>query len=196
MHPVRREEDKIARIMARAEAGLYHGQSADFASEQAAVELAMATGRGNCCPADDYGRCSARYHDLECSASLSTDWMAQSGGPPRGTYEAVLSNADDGLALAAIGPAAVYGDSDDPDQPSYAVPQHTIELAHELAVDWGLDAAPGDPGAQAYLDLLRAPSQPVTVADAMYESMGTGSPPQQPRPSYPGIAELRAHMGL
>lgn len=107
-----------------------------------------------------------------------------------------LASADDGLALANIAPAAMYGDPDDPDEPSYAVPQQTLELAHQLAVDWGLDGTPGDPGAQAYLDLLRAPAAPVTVADAMYESMGTAAPPQPEQPSYPGIKELRAQMGI
>jgi hypothetical protein len=76
------------------------------------------------------------------------------------------------------------------------VPQATVELAHELAIDWGLGDTPGSPDAEAYLDLLRAPSQPVTVADALYESMGTGAPPAQPVAQYPGIAELRAQMGI
>jgi hypothetical protein len=195
LHPARREEDKIARIMARAGQGLYDGQQADFAAESAAIELAAATGRGNCGPADDYGRCSARYHDLECSASLGTDWLFSS--PPAAAYETVLANYDDGLALAGIGPAAVYGDPDG-DEPSYAVPQETIELAHELVHDWGLDAtSPGIPDAAAYLDLLRAPAAPVTVAGEMYGAMGYPSPPEpEPRPSYPGIAELRAQMGI
>lgn len=137
-----------------------------------------------------------RYHDLGCSHDVSTDWMAQQGGPPPETYAMALSNADDGLALANIAPSAMYGDPDDPDEPSYAVPQETIELAHQLAVDWGLDGTPGSPDAQAYLDLLRAPAGPVTVADAMYESMGTAAPSQPEQPGYPGIKELRAQMGI
>ena len=63
-------------------------------------------------------------------------------------------------------------------------------------MDWGLDGTPGSPDAQAYADLLRAPLQPVSVADAMYQSMGLGSPPAQPAAQYPGIRELRAQMGL
>ena len=274
LHPARREEDKIARIMARAGQGLYHGQQADFAAEQAAVELAAATGRGNCGPADDYGRCSSRFHDLECSHGLGTDWQAS--GPHPETYAASLASFAAAIELAgpkgyshgwvkealglgsateaaargaglpleqpglqphqqrvyhkmrAIGHShsralafarragaaagraldvggatrvfnqanTVHGDPDDLDEPWYEVPQQTVELAHELAIDWGLDSAPGAPDAEAYLDLLRSPAAPVTVADAMYESMGTGVPAAQPTAQYPGIAELRAQMGL
>jgi hypothetical protein len=141
MHPARRDEDKIARIFSRAAQGVYSGQQAvSFAAESAAIELAAATGLGPCGYPDEFGRCSSRYHSIGCSHDTGTDWMGQSGGPPRGTYDTVLSNMDDGLALANIGPATVYGDPDDPDEPSYAVPQETIELARELAHDWGLDA--------------------------------------------------------
>ena len=90
----------------------------------------------------------------------------------------------------------VHGDPDDLDEPWYEVPPNTVELAHELAVDWGLDGTPGSPDAQAYLDLLRAPSQPVTLEDTMYEAMGTGAPPQPEQPSYPGIKQLREQLGI
>jgi len=71
-----------------------------------------------------------------------------------------------------------------------------VELAHELAIDWGLDGTPGSPDAQVYADLLLAPAAPVSMSDAMYESMGLGSPPAQPVAQYPGIRELRRQMGL
>jgi hypothetical protein len=94
------------------------------------------------------------------------------------------------------GTMTIWGDPDDEDDPGYLVPQETIELAHELAIDWGLDGTPGSPDAAAYADLLRPPAAPVTVEDAMYESMGVGAPAAQPTAQYPGISELRAQMGI
>ena len=41
--PPSASEDKMARIMARASAGLYDGRQADFASEAAATEITLAT---------------------------------------------------------------------------------------------------------------------------------------------------------
>ena len=198
---LRREEDRIARTFSRAAAGVYDGQQLDFASESAAIELAVATGRGNCGPADEYGRCSSRYHDLGCSADAtaveltgpkgySHGWVKEALGlgsateaaargaglplepgdlPPhqqrayrkmraighphsRALAFARRAGAAAGRGLG-VGEATrvfnqantVHGDPDDLDEPWYEVPQGTIELAHELAIDWGLDGTPGDP---------------------------------------------------
>lgn len=61
IRPARREEDRVARIMAKAQAGLYDGQQAvSFAAESAAIELAGANGGlGPCGFPDEFGRCSS-----------------------------------------------------------------------------------------------------------------------------------------
>ena len=57
IRPAVRSEDKMARIMAKASAGLYDGQQADFTAEAAAVEILLANGgHGPCGPADEFGR--------------------------------------------------------------------------------------------------------------------------------------------
>ena len=257
----RRSEDRVAQVFRHAAAGIYHGQQLDFASEQAAVELAMATGRGNCSAPDSYGRCSARFHELGCSADATAVELASgephryshgwvkllgigsateaaargagmpleaSGLPPhqarvyrkmrsighpheRAMAFARRTGARAGAAAAAAGRALgageatrvfnqanIYGDPDDEDGPGYLVPASTVELASQLqlAVDWGLDSAPGSPDAAAYADLLRAPSQPVSAEDALMESMGLGAPQAEARPGYPGVSEIRQQLGI
>ncbi len=193
MHPARRDEDRMARIISRAQDGVYSGQQADFASEAAAVEITLANGgQGPCGPADEYGRCSSRYHSTDCAHQVGVDWLAS--GPPRSTGEAALANFASGLELA--NPGSYYGDPDDDDQPWQPVPQHTVELAHQLAADWGLGADAGGFGeATSYADPLRLPASPVSVADAVYEGMGYELPSQE-QPSYPGIAQLARDLGL
>ena len=101
LHPARRDEDKMQRIISRAQDGLYGGQLADFTAEAASVEILLANGgRGPCGPADDFGRCSSRYHDLECSHSQGVDWVAS--GPPASTGEAALANFQAGVELANL----------------------------------------------------------------------------------------------
>ena len=194
IRPARREEDVVARVMAKAEAGLYGGQQADFTAQVAAAEITLANGGfGPCGPVDDFGRCSARFHSAGCSHGLGTDWLAS--GPPAGTYAAALASLEDGLELAA--PGTVWGDPDDDGEPAWEIPARTMELAHQLSTDWGLGDVPGSPAREAYLDLLRAPAAPVSVEGQMYEAMGYASPPPaRPVAEYPGIAELRAQMGL
>jgi hypothetical protein len=93
IRPARRAEDKVARVMARAQAGLYDGQEMAFSAEQAAVEIILSNGgSGPCGVTDSYGRCAERYHALGCSHDQGTDWLAQQGGPPRSTYQASLAN--------------------------------------------------------------------------------------------------------
>ena len=187
-------EDKIARAIGRAGAGVYSGQQLGFASESSAVELAMATGRGLCGSPDDFGRCSARFHDLDCAHGQGTDWLAQEGGPPRSTYDAAFANFADGIELAA---PTSFSDWDS-NEPAYPIPQQTLELAHQLATEWGLDsAAPGGftDTAPGWQDLLRPPGAPVTVYDELLEGMGVELP-QPDRPSYPGVAQLARDMGL
>ena len=52
MHPARRDEDRMARILSRAADGVYAGQQSDFAADEAAIEIQLANGgRGPCGPA-------------------------------------------------------------------------------------------------------------------------------------------------
>jgi len=193
MHPARRDEDKVARIMFRAGQGVYSGQQADFTAEAAGVEILLANGGHDPCgPIDDFGRCSARYHDLECGHSQATDWLAQEGGPPRSTYAASFANFATGLAID-LAPRRVWDDPDEPEQAPAFMPQRTVELAASLADEWGLH---GDAWATpSATDLLRAPGAPVTMADALRQEMGYELPAAE-RPAYPGVSELRARMGL
>jgi hypothetical protein len=186
MHPARRDEDRMARIVARAADGVYSGLAMSNGGYEAAVELAVATGKGTCGTPDEFGRCSSRYHELDCQHSTGTDWQAS--GPPRTGYETALANL--GAAAAATPAGPVWGDDD----AQYPVPPRTLELAHELDTDWGL--ADGDPfAAPSHADLLRAPGAPVTVRDSLLSGMGYEVPRQQ-MPSYPGVSELARELGL
>jgi hypothetical protein len=90
----------------------------------------------------------------------------------------------------------VWGDPDDPDEPGWQVPASAVELAHELATDWGMFGdVPGLDEVHARPDPLRLPAAPVTVADVLYEGIGMGSPPPE-QPGYPGISELAKSLGL
>ena len=184
--------------MARAQAGVYDSDGYGFsAGDAAAAEIALANGGlGPCGPADEYGRCSSRYHALECSHGQSVDWLAS--GPHPETGEAALANLEDSMALAGIGTGhVVWGDADDPDEPSWAVPQQTVELATALTHDWGLDTDTpgfGDPG--GWQDSIRPPATPVSVADALLASAGFEPPPPPEQPGYPGIAEIRRQLGI
>jgi hypothetical protein len=191
MHPARRDEDRMARLMRRAADGLYDEQQLSFASEAGAVELAVTTGRGLCSVPDEFGRCSARYHNLECAHGQGVDWMA--AGPPRATYAASLANLSAGIELAG-GPS--YGDPDDGGQ--HPIPQSTITLAHELASDWGLlDDAPGAPSLTASMDLLRPDTGPLSGYDSLAEPIGAPLRDGLPSvPGYPGIRELAQDLGL
>ena len=188
IRPAVRSEDKMARIMARASAGLYDGRQADFTAEAASVEILLANGgHGPCGPADEFGRCSSRFHEAGCSHGVGVDWQASS--PPRSTGEASLANLADELALD-LTPRTVWGDVDG-DEPSYEVPQATIELAHSLATDWNLL---GD-GPSRPQGLTARAGPPLSTYDAMYAEMGYELP-AQPQPSLPGISELARSMGL
>jgi hypothetical protein len=191
--PAVRQEDKVARAISRAGHGLYDGQpQMSFAAEQAAVEILMANGgNGPCGPVDEFGRCSARYHDLECGTSQNTDWLAS--GPPRSTYDAALSNFADGLNID-LAPRQVWDDPDDEDQAPAYMPAATIELAHQLAHDWGLDAGEF-PATTAFTDLLRPPGAPVSIQEELMADMGYELPAAD-RPSYPGVAQLAQDLGL
>jgi hypothetical protein len=190
--PAVRQEDKVARAISRAGHGLYDGQQMSFAAEQAAVEIILSNGgNGPCGPVDEFGRCASRYHDLECGTSQNTDWLAS--GPPRSTYQASLSNFADGLQLD-LAPRAVWDDPDDEDQAPAYMPARTVELAHQLAHDWGLDAGEF-PATTAFTDLLRPPGRPVAIEEELMAGMGYELP-AEPRPSYPGVAQLARDMGL
>ncbi len=197
LHPVHRQEDKIARAMHRAAQGVYDGQQADFTAEQAGVEILLANGgHGPCGPLDDFGRCASRYHELGCAHDQATDWMATEGGPPRSAYQASFANFAAGLNID-LAPRQVWDDPDDADQPPQYMPQQTVELAHSLAHDWGLDsAAPGGiETGSGFTDLLRPPGAPVSIQDELLAGMGYEMPAQD-RPSYPGIGQLARDLGL
>ena len=82
LHPARQMEDKIARAMDRAAAGVYDSPPGyALANEQAAIELAVQSGQGMCGLPDAMGRCSSRYHALDCHHGQGVDWLAS--GPPR-----------------------------------------------------------------------------------------------------------------
>jgi hypothetical protein len=194
--PVRRDEDILARALQRVQAGIYTdpgaGYTAALASENAAIELAAATGYGPCGPVDLYGRCSARYHDLECAHGVSTDWVA--AGAPRATSEAALAN----LALEHFGstpPQYIWGDPDggDPDSP---VPQATVELAGRLSERLGLRDDTHWPVAPSVGELF---SQPY-VGDPYGElaaEVGLDVPqPEQPQEVSPAVHDLAVRLGL
>jgi hypothetical protein len=87
-------------------------------------------------------------------------------------------------------------DGDDPDgTPATVIPPATVELAHQLSHDWGLDIDAPFIAAPAYDDLLRPPGAPITAYDAMAEPIGYGGPPPQ-APGYPGIRELAERLQL
>jgi hypothetical protein len=142
-------------------------------------------------PVDEFGRCSSRYHDLECAHQASVDWLAS--GPPRATYEASLANVAAGIDLSnAVIPA--WDDYDDPDQLPAAIPGRTLELAARLSEDWGL-RAPVPVPAPGWDDLLGAEYAGDAYADAAAQA-GLAGPAEPVRPSYPGISELRGRLGL
>ena len=190
MHPARRDEDRMARLLRRAADGVYSGQQADFTADEAAVELAVATGHGPCGITDSYGRCAERYHQIGCLHDVSTDWAAS--GPHPGTGVNALSNFADSLELTA--PGSYYGDPDDDDQPWRPVPQRTVELAARAGAAMGLfdDHWPTAPAA----DLMRMPAAPVSAYQAMYDEVSFDDPAPQPQMSYPGIRQLAIDLGL
>ena len=121
LHPARRDEDKMARIIARARDGVYDGTGYGFAADAAAVEITLSNGgRGPRGPADAFGRCSSRYHDLECAHSQSVDWLAS--GPHPVTGAASLSNLADRLELD-MSARTIWGDPDG-DEPGYPSGPH------------------------------------------------------------------------
>lgn len=185
-------DGELSRAVSRAEAGLYSGQQMSFATESAAIELTTATGKGPCGHVDPYGRCGARYHSTDCLHQVSVDWSASA--PPPSTGRASLSNMADRMALDMTR-RSIVDDPDDEDLAAYPVPRATVELAHELAVSWGLfgDAPTGPPAAA---DLLRAPAAPVTAYAALHDEVTFDDPAPRPPGGYPGIKELRARMGI
>ena len=65
-------------------------------------------------------------------------------------------------------------------------------LSHNSGLGSG---GPGLPVEPAWRELMSPPSGPVSTEDAMYEAMGYDPVPVE-QPGYPGIAELRARMGI
>ena len=191
--PVVRAEDRMARLMSRVEQGIYSTSSASLASPsidavELATELTMATGQGLCSTPDPFGRCSARYHDLQCAHGTGTDWQAS--GPHPETYAMALSNW---AAEHDPGPAtASYGDGED----GYPIPQQTLELASRLNESWGLHAdtahlaPPPDFG-----ELTGSPYRGDAYA-AMAAEVGFQDAEQPQRENYPDVSAIRTAMGL
>ena len=190
--PPRRDEDIMARAIARASAGIYDtSRAASFASPstdaiELSTELTFATGQGLCGDPDPFGRCSSRYHDLQCVHGTSTDWQAS--GPHPDTYSMALSNF---AGRYDLGPSpAAYGDGDD----SYAIPQRTLDFAHRLNQGWHLAA----PDAVTADDLF-GPSYAGNAYAAMMAEVGQPGldpQPQLPGDGYPDVSAIRAGLGL
>jgi hypothetical protein len=142
--PARTDEDVISRALDRISAGIYDtSAAAECASPgRAAIDLAndraTISGRAACGELDPFGRCAARYHSLGCDHSVSPDSSVEMSNA--GVHDRVL--AIWALATADTGPASVWGDADDPAD-GIAIPQRTLELAHQLAGSWGLRTDPG-----------------------------------------------------
>lgn len=156
--------------------------------------MTATTGEGLCGPADPFGRCSSRFHDLQCVHAVSTDWAASE--PPRSTFEAALSNfADEHVGTA---PAA-YGDPGDPDV-SYAIPQRTLELASRLNESWGLHGGTPSRGYAPSADELLGPAYGVRQDAYAAMAAEVGRPDlagEQPQfPAYPDVSAIRAGLGI
>jgi hypothetical protein len=190
IRPPKTDEDRLARALGRIQAGVYDTPSGlAFAAESRAVELAVTTGAGPCGPPDEFGRCSSRYHDLECSHGTGPDWLAESGAP-RATYQASLANLASGYDLSGT-VAPVWDDADDPDAVPRAIPAATIELAAALNEHWGLRS---DVPSFGWDDLFG--EQYLGDPYSELAAQAGLDVPQQPQPSYPGISEIRQQLGL
>jgi len=186
--PVIRAEDRMARAISRIESGIFDtSRVSSFANEDRAIELTATTGQGLCGTPDPFGRCSSRYHDLQCIHAVSTDWQASE--PPRSTYETALSNFAAGHDLG--GTPAAYGDGDD----SYPIPAATIELASRLNESWGLHTGTGNTRPAPDIDELFGPSYAGDPYQAMAAELGLAG--EQPQfESYPDVSEIARQMGL
>ena len=190
--PPRSDEDIVARAIARASAGIYDtSRVASFAAPsldaiELSSELTMATGQGLCGDPDPFGRCSSRYHDLQCAHGLGPDWQAS--GPHPDTYSMALSNWAAGHDLGPV--PASYGDGED----GHPIPQGTLELAHALNQAWGLAA----PDPVTVDDLFSQPYRGDAYA-AMAAEVGFQDLEQPQLQDYPDrsvIREIRARIGV
>ncbi len=196
MRPPRNDEDIVARAITRASAGIYDtSRVASFASPstdaiELSTELTMSTGQGLCGDPDPFGRCSSRYHDLQCAHGTGTDWQASE--PPRSTYAMALSNW---ASEHDLGPSpAAYGDGDD----SHPIPANTLEFAHALNESWGLHADTAHLAPPPDFGELTGNPYAGDAYSAMAAEVGldglAGELPQ--RPDYPDVSELSRQMGL
>jgi hypothetical protein len=145
MHPPRTDEDKVARALQRIQAGIY-----DVPQPLSAPAI-RAGGREPCGPPDSYGRCSSRYHGLDCLHGISTDWMAS--GPSRAAYESRLAMANQ---------------PDPQDWQPPVIPARAVELARQMS------AGLGDGGVPSWDDLLG--SEP----GDLYAGLADGAEPVRP----------------
>lgn len=189
--PVIRDEDIMARAMSRIESGIYDtSRVSTFANQDRAIDLTAQTGAGLCGDPDPFGRCSSRYHDLQCIHGISTDWQASE--PPRSTYATALSNF---ASAHETGPSpAVYGDGED----SHPIPARTLELAHRLNESWGLHAdtahlsPPPDLGELTGLPYAGDPY--AAMASELGRPDLAGEQPQYQ--DYPDVSAIRARLGV
>jgi hypothetical protein len=194
--PVIRAEDRMARAMSRIESGIFDtSRVSTFAGDtDRAIELTATTGQGLCGDPDPFGRCSSRYHDLQCIHGIGTDWQASE--PPRETYSMALSNFASGHDLG--GEPASYGDPADPDGPGYAFPQRTLELASRLNQSWGLHSGTGITSPAPDTDELfgtpyRGDAYSAMAAELGRDNLAGELPPGE---FYPDVSEIARQMGL
>jgi hypothetical protein len=185
--PAIRAEDRMARSLSRISQGIFDtSRVSSFANTDRAVELTVATGEGLCGTPDPFGRCSSRYHDLQCIHAIGTDWAASE--PPRSTYETALSNF---AAGHDTGPSpAAYGDGED----AYPIPARTLELAHRLNESWGLHTASPAPDTDGLFGLPYAGDPYAAMARELGRDDLAG--PQPDFQPYPDVSEIARQMGL
>jgi hypothetical protein len=190
IRPARTSEDRLARATRRLQDGIYDAPAgfAFTAPPQEAVQLANAetaiTGRGPCGQLDDFGRCASRHHAFSCSHSALPD---QDQVHRSGVHERSLSNFGRAAALSTpAGPA--IRDFADPDI-SCAIPEHTVELAHQLAGGLGLRS--GD----AWDDLISPPAQ-TDVYQAALAELNSEPAPERQREPHPDVSGLARDIGL
>ena len=156
-----------------------------FSNEDRAIDLTAQTGQGLCGDPDPFGRCSARYHDLQCIHGVGTDWQASE--PPSSTYATALSNF---AGAHDTGPEpASYG--------GHPYPQRVTELASALNESWGLHTGSGDVSPEPDISDLLGPSYGVRQDPYAAMAAELGLAGEQPAfRDYPDVSAIRAGLGI
>jgi hypothetical protein len=187
-------EDVLARAFQRIGQGIYTDETA-LASQNMAIALSRCSGL--CGLADPVtGRCAAPYHTPDCHDGYGSGMDAGIQLANSGAYASALDGLAAGLAGDGGGPRFI--ETTDPYGGAAAIPQRTLELAHELAESWGLHsggAARGyDPAAEDLFGVTRSRDAYSDMArelgrDALAE-------PQPGYDGYPDVSALAQAMGL